>query len=151
MTDDTKLRLHPITYEDASRFVDAHHRHHRRPRGHKFSISAVAGGVIVGVVMVGRPVSRFRDDGTTMEITRLCTRGHRNACSFLYGAAVRASFAMGYRRVGTYTLQSEGGASLKAAGWYIVAETKGGSWSRESRLREDNHPTEPKFLWETAA
>lgn len=45
----------------------------------------------------------------TMELTRLCTDGTRNAASFLLGAARRATFALGYKRLITYTLEEEGG------------------------------------------
>jgi hypothetical protein len=93
-------------------------------------------------------VSRLRDDGRTLELTRVCTDGTRNACSFLHGAAARATFALGYRRIGTYTLPHEGGASLRAAGWELVGERGGGSWSRKGRPRVDRHPTQPKLLWE---
>jgi hypothetical protein len=128
-----------------------HHRHHTPPRGHKYSIAACADGEIVGVVIVGRPVARRRDDGMTLEVTRLCTNGRRNACSFLYGAAARAAFALGYARIGTYVLKSEPGTTLKAAGWKLIGETPGRSWSVPSRPRSDKHPIEPKLLWEIAA
>lgn len=141
----------PLTFDDAAAFVREHHRHHTPPVGHKFSIGAMAGDELVGVVIVGRPVARSRDDGFTLEVTRLCTVGHRNACSFLYGAAARAAFALGYRRIGTYILKSEPGTSLKAAGWKLIAETKGGSWSTPSRPRADKHPLEPKLLFERGA
>lgn len=146
-----KLALAPISFEDAAAFVLHHHRHHTPPTGHKFSIAAAFDGAIVGVVIVGRPVARKRQDGETLEVTRLCTDGHRNACSFLYGAAARAAFAMGYRRIGTYILKSEPGTSLRAAGWKLVAETRGGKWDRANRRRADGHPTEPKLLFEVAA
>ena len=142
------LAAAPISFEDAADFVREHHRHHTPPVGHKFSIGAVAGDELVGVVIVGRPVARRRDDGHTLEVTRLCTTGHRNACSFLYGAAARATFALGYRRIGTYVLKSEPGTTLKAAGWKLIAETPGKSWSVPSRPRSDKHPIEPKMLWE---
>jgi hypothetical protein len=143
-----RLRAAPISFEDAAEFVRLHHRHHTPPVGHKFSIAAVANDEVVGVVIVGRPVARRRDDGATLEVTRLCTNGHPNACSFLYGAAARATFALGYARIGTYILKSEPGTSLKAAGWKLIAESGGGSWSRPARVRSDKHPTEPKLLWE---
>jgi hypothetical protein len=108
----------------------------------------VRGGELCGVVIVGRPVARMRDDGLTAEVTRLCTDGTRNACSFLYGKAARAAFAIGFSRIGTYTLPSEGGASLRATGWRLIGERGGGSWSRNNRVREDQHPTETKWLWE---
>ena len=147
------MRLHaaPIDFADAAEFVREHHRHHTPPQGHKFSIAAMAGSETVGVVIVGRPVSRHRDDGLTLEVTRCCTTGHRNACSFLYGAAARAAFALGYRRIGTYTLKREPGTSLVAAGWQKIAETPGRSWSVPSRPRDNKHPIEPKFLFEKTA
>ena len=66
----------------------------------------------------------------------------------LYGACRRAAKALGYARIITYTLESEPGTSLYAAGWKRVAVTKGGSWDRPSRPRMDEHPLEPKVLWE---
>lgn len=145
------LQSIPLSFDDAAAFVRDHHRHHTPPVGHKFSIGAMAGDELVGVVIVGRPVARRRDDGMTLEVTRLCTTGHRNACSFLYGAAARAAFALGYQRIGTYVLKSEPGTSLKAAGWKLIGETPGRSWSVPSRPRSDKHPIEPKLLWEYAA
>ena len=146
-----RLSLAPISFEDAAEFVRLHHRHHTPPAGHKFSIAAQFGDAVVGVVIVGRPVSRMRDDGLTLEVTRLCTTGERNACSLLYSAAARAAFALGYRRIGTYVLKSEGGNSVKAAGWRLLGEAGGGSWSRANRGRDDKHPIEPKLLFERAA
>lgn len=140
----------PVKLADANAFVAAHHRHHKPVVGHKFSIGAVLDDELIGVAIVGRPVSRMRDDGATLEVTRLCTDGTRNACSFLYGAAAKAAHALGYTRIGTYILASEDGTSLRATGWHLVSRTKGGSWSRPSRGREDKHPTEPKTLWEAA-
>ncbi|SNT19875.1 XF1762 family protein [Sphingopyxis indica] len=147
------MRLHaaPLTFDIAAAFVREHHRHHTPPQGHKFSIGAMDGDQLVGVVIVGRPVARRRDDGLTLEVTRLCTDGHRNACSFLYGAAARAAFALGYQRIGTYVLKSEPGTSLKAAGWKLIAETPGRSWSVPSRPRTDKHPIEPRLLFERGA
>lgn len=145
------LRIAPIRFADAADFVRRHHRHHTPPIGHVFSLAAVAGDVIVGVVIVGRPVARRRDDGRTLEVTRLCTTGERNACSFLYGAAARAAFALGYARIGTYILKREPGTSLAAAGWKLIGETPGRSWSVPSRPRNDKHPIEPKLLFERIA
>jgi hypothetical protein len=143
-----RLYHHPISLKAANAFVAQHHRHHKPVRGHKFSIAAHLEDELVGVAIVGRPVSRFRDDGLTLELTRLCTIGARNACSFLIGKAAKATFALGFRRIGTYILISENGASLRAAGWRLIGETKGGSWDCPSRPRTDRHPTEKKTLWE---
>lgn len=147
----SRLQAAPIDFADAAEFVRLHHRHHTPPVGHKFSIAAMAGEQLVGVVIVGRPVARRRDDGWTLEVTRLCTIGEANACSFLYGAAARAAFALGYRRIGTFILKREPGTSLAAAGWKLIGETPGKSWSVASRPRVDKHPIEPKLLFERSA
>lgn len=139
----------PITLAEANAFVTAHHRHHKPVVGHKFSLGVVVEDKIVGCAIVGRPVARHRDDGLTLEVTRLCTDGTRNACSFLYGAAARAAFALGYKRIGTYILASENGASLRASNWRMIGEVRGRSWSCKSRPRVDKHPIEAKTLWET--
>lgn len=142
------LQLKPIAFRDACAFIDKLHRHHRPPQGHKFSIAAVNGEAVVGVVCVGRPVSRHLDNGWTAEVTRLCTDGTHNACSKLYAAAWRAARAMGYTRLITYILASEPGVSLKASGWRVVGQAGGGSWNRPNRERVDKAPTEPKTLFE---
>lgn len=104
------LELVPMPRDEASAFIAKHHRHHGRPAGHCFAIGAARNGRIVGVAMVGRPVSRALQDNWTAEVTRLCVLpGERNACSFLYGACWRAARAIGYRRLVTYTLPEEGG------------------------------------------
>jgi hypothetical protein len=147
-----RLTHQRIEFADAAAFVSQHHRHHTPPIGHLFSIGAYRGDGLVGVVMVGRPVARGRDDGLTAEVTRLCVLdAEPNACSFLYGKAARAALAMGFRRIGTYTLARESGASLRAAGWIVISEVKGRSWDTPSRRRIDKHPTENKLLWEAAA
>ena len=111
------LNLISIKLSDANAFVAAHHRHHRPVTGHKFSLGCEQDGQLVGVAIVERPVSRYLDDGKPLEVNRLCTTGEKNACSFLYGAAARAAKALGYRRIITYTLDTEPGTSLRAAGW----------------------------------
>lgn len=58
--------------------------------------------------------------------------------------------ALGFKRIGTYILASEPGTSLTAAGWRLIGETKGGSWSRPSRGRTDKHPLQQKLLFERA-
>lgn len=140
-----------IDLAEANAFVAQHHRHHKRVVGHLFSIGAALGDKIVGVVIVGRPVARMRDDGDTAEVTRLCTDGTSNACSFLYGAAARASFALGFKKIGTYILASEPGTSLTGAGWRLIGETPGRSWSVPSRPRVDKHPLQKKLLFEKTA
>lgn len=143
------MTLTPIIQREAFRFIQSHHRHHRPPRGSLFQIAAASEGRIVGVVVIGRPVSRVLQDGWTAEVTRLCTDGTKNAASMLYSAAWRAARAMGYRRLITYILQEEPGTSLRAAGWKLVGKRGGGSWHTPSRPRVDLHPTQSKIMYQT--
>jgi hypothetical protein len=143
-----KLHHVRIGLDEANAFVSQHHRHHQPVVGHLFSLGAALGDKIVGVAIIGRPVARMRDDGMTAEVTRLCTDGTRNACSFLYGAAARAAFALGFKRIGTYILASENGVTLNASGWRLIGETPGRSWSVPSRPRVDKHPLQKKLLFE---
>ena len=143
------MKIRPISFRDACAFINAHHRHHHQPQGHKFSLSLIHDDKVVGVVIVGRPVSRMRDDGLTAEVTRLCTDGTKNAASKLYAAARRVAGAMGYEHVITYILDTEPGTSLLVAGWIMDGFCGGGTWNRTSRNREDKHPVGKKKLWMT--
>ena len=142
------LELVPITLKEANAFVEQHHRHHRPVTGLKFSIAASDGEKIVGVAIVGRPVSRHLDNGLTLEVNRLCTDGTRNACSFLYSAAWRAARNLGYKKLITYILKSEPGSSLKAAGWKCVGECGGLRWTGRSRPEVDLYPAQMKLRFE---
>ena len=142
------LNLQPITYPEACKFIELVHRHHLPPQGWKFGIAVNDGEKVVGVITVGRPVARMLDDGWTLEVTRCATDGTKNAPSMLYGAASRAAFALGYKRVITYTLQSEPGTSLVSANWRSLGEAGGGTWNRTARPLVDTHPIEQKTLWE---
>lgn len=142
------LNLVPITLREANEFVVRHHRHHRPARGCIACVAVAESDEVCGVAIIGRPVARHLQDGYTAEVLRVCTDGARNACSMLYGAAWRAVRALGYRRLVTYILPEEGGASLRAAGWRCVGEAGGGSWSRRGRPRVDLHPTQAKIRWE---
>lgn len=145
------LHLSPITLREAHAYVAERHRHHKPSRGGIFAIAVAEGDTVRGVAVVGRPVARGAQDTWTAEVTRLCTDGARNACSMLYRAAWRAVRAMGYRRLITYTLPEESGASLRAAGFTLLGETSGGSWNRKGRPRVDTHPTQSKLRWGIAA
>ena len=136
MTD--RLKVVPVTLEEANDFVRRLHRHNKPVLGAKFSIGVArvvvkelmpAGPMqvteLVGVAIAGRPVARLLDDGLTLEITRVCTDGTRNSCSMLYAACRKAARAMGYERIFTYTLPEEGGASLRAAGFVLDKESAG--------------------------
>ena len=145
------LELIPITLGEANEFVRLLHRNHRPVVGHKFSIGlseSESPESVVGVCIVGRPVSRHLDNGWTLELTRCCTDGTRNACSMLYGAAWRAAKALGYKKLITYTLKDEGGASLRASGWMCIGEAGGGNWNCKSRPRVDTEHQQMKLRWE---
>jgi hypothetical protein len=146
------LQLVPVTFDDAARFVAMWHRHHKPPIGHKFSVGVADDQTLVGVVMVGRPVARAYDDGRTLEVSRSATDGTKNANSMLYGAAWRASSALGYLRLITYTQAGESGASLRAAGWRVIAQRPArAGWDVPSRPRTDTHPLSiPRTLWEAS-
>jgi hypothetical protein len=148
-----KLHIVPVRFRDASDYVAMWHRHHAPPLSHKFSIGvADEDGTLRGVAIVGRPVARHLDNGLTLEVTRTATDGTRNANSLLYGAAWRATRALGYTRLITYTQQDETGSSLRGAGWRVIAERPArGGWHCPSRPRTPNG-TEgiPRTLWEAS-
>jgi hypothetical protein len=142
------LELVPLKRAEAHAFIKQHHRHHKPSIGDVFCLGASDGERIVAVVCVGRPVSRMLDNGSTLEVTRLASDGTHNACSFLYGASWRAARALGWRKLITYTLPEEGGASLRASGWRCLGKAGGGSWNSKSRPRVDTAPTQTKMKWE---
>jgi len=146
-----RIQLVPITLGDAALFVSRHHRHHRPPQGGLFAVACSDGENVVGVAIIGRPVARRTADGFTAEVTRLATDGTANACSMLYRAAWRACRALGYRRLVTFTLASEHGSSLRAAGFREIGSTPGRSWSVPSRPRVDKHPLQERIRWELTA
>lgn len=116
------LAVVPLTLKAANDFVALHHRHHGAVTGglDYFRLGAVdQNGELRAVAIVSRPPNRNSDDGTTCEVVRLASDGTRNACSFLYGACARIGREMGFQRMITYTLESESGASLRAAGWRL--------------------------------
>jgi hypothetical protein len=108
-----------------------------------------SGNQLVGVAVVARPANTALDDGCTLEVARTCTDGTPNTNSMLYAAAWRTAKAMGYSRMTTYTQQGESGASLRAAGWRVIANrspTHG--WTTKKRRRNDYHQTHiPRTLW----
>lgn len=137
------LRVVPITLEQANDFVLKHHRHNKVLRGHKFAVGVADDTGLRGVAILGNPSAPALQDGVLIEVRRLCTDGARNACSMLYGAARRAARAMGHAPVITYTLPSEGGASLRAAGFELDKVDAGGpSRLWKSRAGRDVAPIE---------
>ena len=122
------LHVLPVELKEANEFISALHRHHHPVIGHRFSIGCVDdSGMLHGVCIIGRPVARLAGKPRDVaEVTRLATDGTFNACSILYSAAARACKAIGFQRIQTYTLPSEGGASLRASGWVEEGAAGGG-------------------------
>lgn len=152
------MKARPIELKEANEYIENHHRHHKPVNRDKFRIACEEDGAIVGVIQVGRPVSRNMDNGETLEVVRLCTNGRPNVASFLYSRAARIARELGYKRIITYILQSEPGTSLKASGWELdEEECGGGSWSKPGRPRElyqitlfgteEKYPTGKKQRW----
>lgn len=156
-----QLRLKPISLRAANDWLDGVHRHNGRTarNGGKFAISVIdREGEIVGIAIIGNPLSATLMDGWTAEVLRVCTHDDapKNVCSMLYAAAWRAWRNMGGDRMMTYTLKSETGTSLKASGWVIVGETKPvkDGWRKNDHLNDKrtHQPVmlEPKYRWQPA-
>ena len=130
------LKVKPIDLKSANAYVLANHRHNGKVQIHRFSIAVYDDDRLCGVAICGNPLARKLDDGKTIEVRRVCTDGTKNACSILYGRCARIAKEMGWEKIITYTLESEGGASLRASGWQIEAENVGGKdWNMPSRPR----------------
>lgn len=141
-----------LTLDECKRFVADHHRHSRPSTIWRFGVGLELDGRLVGVAMAGNPKGPWSTRGM-IEILRCCTDGTRNACTKLYGAICQAARALGYRHAVTYTLASEGGASLRAAGFEVLAQRPargygGGRPRYEANLfGEPQRPEEAKSLW----
>lgn len=146
------LRIEPwVSLKQANAFVYAHHRHLDDTEGHLWAIALMDGDELAGVLIASRPVSGALQRQGCIEIARCCVlegEQYRNGGSMLYARARRIAQAFGYARVVTYNLPSESGASLRGAGFRCAARTRGGSWDRKKRPRQDDHPTVPKNRWE---
>ena len=148
-----RMEIVPMTLAEANEFVRRYHRHHGPVVGAKFAVGLALGEEVIGVAIVGRPVSRALDDGWTLEVTRCCVKpgAPKGACSKLYARCWQIVRLMGYRRLVTYTLPSESGASLRGAGWKCIGVCGGGTWNRRNRPRVDKHPLGLKLRWEKEA
>ena len=150
---DWRLTIEPVSFSTAKSFVARNHRHCRAPAGWHFGAGIFNGDELIGCVMVGRPVARGFDPTRVVEVTRLCVRTDIapklpwNACSQLYGWAVREARKRGFQRIISYTLESESGVSLKAARWTIEHKVKGRSWDTPSRHRPNASPGLNKNRW----
>ena len=136
-------RIVPISFADAKDFIGENHRHNSAVAGGKFAIAVEnPAGEVLGVATCGRPVSRILQQKRplTLEITRVCSLGGYNVCSMLYGRCVKIAKDLGYEEVITYTLPSESGASLRAAGFAAEDEHAGGKtgWNGKRSARNDS-------------
>lgn len=145
----------PLTLKAANDAVVRWHRHHGALPGglDYFRIGVVDDdGELRGVAIITRPTNRNSDDGITCEVSRVATDGSKNACSALYGACARIAREMGFKRVITYTLESEGGASLRAAGWAVTKNGIESFWqshqSKGRTVKPREHYAEKKQRWE---
>lgn len=150
------LALRPITLAEARAFVGQHHRHNDPPVTWRFGVGVECDGELVGVAMAGLPKSRMlmQSDPYLLEVNRTCTDGTPNANSMLYGAIARAAKALGYRRLITYTLESETGASLRAAGWvpdqisdHDIARWTSANGQHSTLFGSARIPAGPKQRW----
>lgn len=145
----TKLYVVPCSKEKAGEFITALHRHHLPLDFGSYSLAVCDPvGRVHGVCIVGRTTTQHIDDGWTLEVRRVCTDGHPNACSALYAASWKFVHALGYRRLISYTLPEEGGASLRAIGWHRVDNVGGNSWAHRNTRGYDIHPVGKKVRWE---
>lgn len=145
----------PLTLRAANDFVEQYHRHSARTSndGGKFAIGLEHDGQLVGVAIVGRPIARMLQDGSTAEVLRCCVSpdAPKGSCSTLYARCDRIWKLMGGKRIVTYTLRRESGASLRGAGWQPAKEIDGAQWTRSSRPRTIKAiHDEPKLRWDAA-
>ena len=134
------LQVVPVTLSEVQRIVGTQHRHNQAPKRYRFAVGVANAetGELVGVAAAAQPVARLLDDGKSVEVIRSCTDGTPNANSMLYGALTRAAKALGFETMWTYTLESESGASLRAAGWTPDKCGLGPqTWARPNRVRHD--------------
>ena len=122
---------------ESNAFVKNHHRHIDETQGHRFSIGCQHENKLVGVAIAGRPISRHYDQSKIIEVTRLCTDGTENACSFLYSMCAKASKYLGYERIQSYVLESELGSSLKASNFIYSHTSEVSNWNKYKRNKKD--------------
>jgi len=135
-----QIYAQPITIKNANEFIKSFHRHHRptiRNSG-RWAMAALDNNQnVVGVVIAGNPVSASFMDGFTIELTRLCVKegAPKGTCSFLLGKCCSIWRTMGGKRVITYTLESESGASQRSGGWTLAGTVKPHSrWQDKSKI-----------------
>jgi hypothetical protein len=144
------MKIVPINLREANSFVNMFHRHSKKVQGGKFAIGLMDGLQLVGVAIAGRPISRIMDNGSTVEILRVCVKnGYKNANSMLYGRIRRICQMMGYEKVITYTLKDESQSSLLAIGAVQESTVRPEGWNRPSRKRRNQDIySKEKIRWD---
>ncbi len=153
------LRIVPCSLRKANDFVAVYHRHSKRTtrNGGKFAIAIARGHHVIGIAIVGNPLSATYMNGVTAEVLRTCVLPDppKNCNSLLYGTCRRIWFEMGGHKILTYTLTHESGASLRGAGWTLAAEIKGHdtvTWGKKDHLtsrKQQDIIGERKYRWES--
>ena len=146
----SRLVVVPCSLERARNYILTLHRHHTPDTTRtRWPIAAAdEDGVVRGIALVGYPVSRFQDDGWTLEVHRVATDGCPNACSILYGASARLAKALGFAGIVTYIRADEPGTSLRAAGWVEEGRwDQGLSWADSNRGRKQKTEVTPRARW----
>jgi hypothetical protein len=147
------MRIVPLKLREANDFVEQWHRHSARTSndGGKFAIGLEHEGSLIGVAIVGRPIARLLQVEGAAELLRLCTspEAPKGSGSKLYARAKRIWQLMGGTKVHTYTLDREGGATMRGAGIHEgAAAVDGGQWDRPNRVRAHKAIyDEPKLRW----
>jgi hypothetical protein len=146
------MRIVPLTLREANDFVELHHRHSARTSndGGKFAIGLYRDSELIGAAIVGRPVARMLQEPGTAELLRCCVSANapRNATSRLAARARRIWQLMGGRRMVTYTLARESGASMRGAGFLPDGEVPARAWDTPSRRRQSRAiEREDKLRW----
>lgn len=137
--------LVPITVKAALKLVKLWHRKLPDLQGGLFAV-ALGYPIINGVGVAGNP-SRVWQGTARLVISRVAINDVKNGCSIIYGALSRAAKALGYREVWTYTTPDESGTSLRAAGFENMGLSRGGSYDRPSRKRDNPVNGEQKRRW----
>lgn len=147
-------KVRPITVKSAQRWVRETHRHLPSVQGGLFATSVWDGDGMVAAGIAGNPPRVWQGTGRIVisrvaAIPDLEPVGHHAApaCTMIYGSLCRAAKALGYREIWTYTLPHEDGASLRAAGFRYMGETKGEEWDRPSRSRAPAVSPTKKGRW----
>ena len=151
-----KLHAVPMDLAEANEFIDNFHRHNKPVTGWRFGVGASDGTALVGVAVLGRTTALKLHSPTTAEVSRCCVLDNAplGTPSFLYAALWRAWRALGGRRLITYTLASESGASLRGAGAKIVAELPPSdprNWQNRAGREWQPVVGQAKLLWEWTA